>query len=77
MVSLLPATATVIGIVVLTQMPTPLEAAGVAWSSAASRCTGIKSAVRSPQSAVRDPLRCGHAVDRGVRGDWVYGTACG
>ena len=30
MVSLLPATATVIGLVVLTQVPTPVEAAGVA-----------------------------------------------
>ena len=30
MVSLLPATATVIGIVVLTQIPTPVEVAGVA-----------------------------------------------
>ncbi|MBN1529018.1 MAG: hypothetical protein JW895_08150 [Thermoleophilaceae bacterium] len=30
MVSLLPATATVIGVVVLTQIPTPAESAGVA-----------------------------------------------
>jgi inner membrane transporter RhtA len=35
MVSLLPATATVVGLVVLTQVPTPLEAAGVALVVAA------------------------------------------
>jgi inner membrane transporter RhtA len=30
MVSLLPATATVVGVIVLDQLPSPLEAAGVA-----------------------------------------------
>jgi inner membrane transporter RhtA len=46
MVSLLPATATVIGIVVLTQIPTPLEAIGVALvvaGVAAHRSTEVDS----------------------------------
>ena len=50
MVSLLPATATVIGIVVLAQVPTPAEIAGVAL---------VMLGVGAPSRAIRpaDPVR--------------------
>ena len=65
MVSLLPATATVIGIVVLAQIPSASEVAGVALVVAGVALTASREPSpreRRATSAVTVPLRCRLAV---------------
>ena len=73
MVSLLPATATVIGVVVLAQVPTPVEVAGIALVIA-----GVALRREPRPDRARPRTRCGHraagaTAARGrerVRGRW-------
>ena len=69
MVSLLPATATVIGLVVLAQVPTPVEAAGVALVVLAMSCGGRARLARWSRyvSATPDSSSRGCARDDELR----------
>ena len=71
LVSLLPATATVIGLLVLAQLPTPVELAGLALVSRASPSTGSRPSAarrdRAPDAGSRHRPARGRAARRRPR----------